>query len=443
MSMATAASLSNSIFTPSLPVMQIDLDTSQQAINASVSIATFMNALAPLLWAQLADVRGRRITYILSIPIAILATILGYFSKNIAMFYVTRIFQQIGMSAVLVAGSGTLSDINPSSYRSQALGYFYLGYQGATTIAPALGGVIADSLGWRWTFIVAAVYTVAIFIAMCIFMPETMDPVVLKANRAKGVKNPFAPLVYNKYPFVLALVLQIAFTVMVLYIFSVIIPRDFTRVYAFSTSQIGFVQLFVGFGFFVGTWCFGVYADRTYGTWKAKRGGVSIPEDRLRSTWLPILFIFAGLLVYGWGVERATWFGVPTLGAAVAGAGSQGFGTSCNAFLLDVFPSRGASIIAAANFLRFTLAALGPLAVASAESTIGVGWFSTLLAGVNLAAWSGIFCIIHWGARTRLRMEPWRSEVRWDAQREVLFAAGAGARREKAGEEGSKALLVA
>ena len=38
-------------------------------------------------------------------PIAIAASLLGFFSTNIAIFYVTRIFQQIGMSAVLVAGS--------------------------------------------------------------------------------------------------------------------------------------------------------------------------------------------------------------------------------------------------------------------------------------------------------------------------------------------------
>ncbi|KAJ3334513.1 hypothetical protein HDU93_007818 [Gonapodya sp. JEL0774] len=310
-----------------------------KAINASVSLATFMNAAAPLIWAQIADARGRRITYLLALPVAIVASILGFFAQNVAVFYVTRIFQQIGMSAVLVAGSvrifansyrirvsfisrvipdiflqGTLSDITHSSSRSQALGLFYLGYQGATTLAPAIGGVIADAVGWRWTFLVSAGYTTCIFAAVFFFLPETMDQTVMRANRAKGLRNPLAPLVYSefylrsriscssgfgvsmcfalafadvvlvgrdmadKYPFVLAVVIQIAFTVMLLYIFQVTVPHDFVRVFSFTTAQVGFAQMVCGLSYFVCTWGFGVNADRTVKVWRGRRGGIQIPE---------------------------------------------------------------------------------------------------------------------------------------------------------------------
>ena len=67
------------------------------------------------------------------------------------------------MNRLTVCSQGTLADINTPATRSQALGYFYLGYQGASTIAPAIGGVIADTVGWRYTFLVSAVTVRQIF----------------------------------------------------------------------------------------------------------------------------------------------------------------------------------------------------------------------------------------------------------------------------------------
>ncbi|KXS10510.1 hypothetical protein M427DRAFT_148615 [Gonapodya prolifera JEL478] len=207
MRMATAASLSNSIFLPSLPVrcvipviccclfglpippshqtQQIDLGTFQQAINASISIATFMNALAPLLWAQLADAQAQALISDIKLSHSPRSphhihpfdphrdrrdragllldkhcNVLHH--EDLAADWNERgAFRgehECSLVAAVDDSWGTLSDINPSSSRSQALRFFYIGYQGANTIAPALGGVISDSLGWRWSFIVAAIY---------------------------------------------------------------------------------------------------------------------------------------------------------------------------------------------------------------------------------------------------------------------------------------------
>ncbi|KXS10544.1 hypothetical protein M427DRAFT_48013 [Gonapodya prolifera JEL478] len=102
MSMATAASLLNSIFLPLLPVM-VQLANGTCEFHSTLSVQPKSKPLYRI--SNFPPVRSCRITYVLSIPIAIVTTVLGYFSKNIAMFYIMRILQQIGMSAVLVAGS--------------------------------------------------------------------------------------------------------------------------------------------------------------------------------------------------------------------------------------------------------------------------------------------------------------------------------------------------
>jgi len=50
---AFCTTLSIAIISPALPLVQEDLDTSQQAVNSSVTVSTFVSGLAPLFWAVL------------------------------------------------------------------------------------------------------------------------------------------------------------------------------------------------------------------------------------------------------------------------------------------------------------------------------------------------------------------------------------------------------
>lgn len=85
------------------------------------------------------------------------------------------------------------------------------------------------------------------------------------------------------------------------------------------------------------------------------------------------------------------------------------FATSTNAYLIDLFAANASSIIAAANFLRFTLAAVGPLTVAPMQSAMGIGWLWTFWAGMNLLAYACLCWVIFRGTVYRLKLEPWKS----------------------------------
>lgn len=220
---AFAGSAPNVVISPALPLIQQDLNTSAQAVNSSVSVATFFSGLAPLWWAAVSDLKGRRIVYLVSGPILILSSLAGFWTPNIGVFYLIRIVQQIAGSAVVSTGSGTLADIYPRNELASVLGTFYLGLTLGPTIGPAIGGVITQYGGWRWTFIFSAGLASVIFVFVVLFLPETMAPKV----QVPGVKKenmflkPFKSLAYNRYPFVFSIVSVIAMIFAVLFVMTV------------------------------------------------------------------------------------------------------------------------------------------------------------------------------------------------------------------------------
>ncbi|KAJ3341843.1 hypothetical protein HDU93_003964 [Gonapodya sp. JEL0774] len=429
---AFAGSAANVMVNPSLLAIETDLNTSAQAVNSSASVASFMTGVAPLFWAPLADARGRRFTCLISGPIGIAACLIGVFVPNIGLYYVARILQQIGSSAVLVAGAGTIADIFPREKRGSALGHFYLGLTGGAAVGPALGGVIAQYLGgWRATFVFASIFWTAIYLLLVLLIPETLPKQALGVAASRD--SPLRVLQMNFNKAVLAIVLLNATTFGVLFTINVTIARDFPTFYGFSISQAGYVQLFMGSGMLLTTFVSGYMTDTAVRTWKARRHGVAVPEDRLRNSWVPLTVLVLGCLIHGWSIRYRAHWTVPAVGAWLTGFGMMGFGTPLNSYLIDLvgpmvfvnaervpfyafrhkFATRAASIIAAANFLRFTFASLGPLIMcvkfagllftanfkvpfdsllsAPAYDHIGSGWLYTIWAIVNFFAF---LCVV-------------------------------------------------
>jgi MFS family permease len=198
-------------------------------------------------------------------------------------------------------------------------------------------------------------------------------------------------------------------------------------VYGFTVAQAGLVQLVSGIGMLVGTYLSGRYSDYVFRNWRTKRG-VTVPEDRLRATWPAIIALVVGCLMMGWALVTGVHWAVPSLGAIIAGAGVMGFATSTNAYLIDLFQGNASSIIASANFLRFTLAAIGPLTVTPMQAAMGTGGLYTFWAAMNLLAYASLVCVVFFGTKYRNGIEPWKS---MPVAKEQLRAIGALAEDEE------------
>jgi MFS family permease len=102
---------------------------------------------------------------------------------------------------------------------------------------------------------------------------------------------------------------------------------------------------------------------------------------------IPAVIAFpAGLLIYGWSLERSVHWIVPTLATALCGFSLSSSTAPIMSYLIDIFGDRSASAVAAALPLRYIMGAFLPVAAPYMYNSMGQGWASTFLALTILAA---------------------------------------------------------
>ncbi len=169
----------------------------------------------------------------------------------------------------------------------------------------------------------------------------------------------------------------------------------------------GLFYLAPGCGYLLGTFFGGRWADWTVKRWIKKRGGVRVPEDRLRSC-IPFLGVLMPgcILIYGWAVDRAVGgIPVPVIVLFLQGVGQLFCFPALNTYCLDVMPGLGADVTAANYFVRYLAGCLGTAVVQPAIEGIGVGWFFTISSCLLAASTIGVLATIKWGQEWRERYD--------------------------------------
>lgn len=188
------------------------------------------------------------------------------------------------------------------------------------------------------------------------------------------------------------------------------------RFHLTSPIESGLFYIAPGCGYLVGTFMGGRWADHTVKKWISKRGGVRVPEDRLKSCLVFLGIVIPGcILIYGWTVEKAVGgIPVPVLAMFVQGVAQLFCFPSLNTFCLDVMQSSGrsAEVVAGNYMFRYVFAAIGSGVVLPAVEAIGVGWFSTIsalfLVVAGLCVWA-----------TTIFGDQWRKKVDAKNQRKA------------------------
>ncbi|KAJ3335595.1 Dityrosine transporter 1 [Gonapodya sp. JEL0774] len=396
------------IYSPALALVQADLHATELLANMTLTVYSLALGVSPLVWATMADVKGRRPTLLLAALVMLIGSLgcwLEVLSPNVGVFLFWRIVFGAGSCAGLSVGAGIIADIYSMEERGRAYGLFFLGPILGPVISPPIGGAVAQALGWRNIFLLTTVLALLVFLASFFFLPETL---VARSSKAPTIsRNPLAAFVYLRYPFV-SLPLYMTTIAFASFIsFSPLVPRDWPAWYGFSTTSVGFVLMSMGAGMAVGSATGGWYSDWNSARWQDKRCGVRIAEDRMWSSVPGIILMNAAQLAYGWFNEYRVAWPANIVMLVLFGIGQSFIMTSLNTYLMDIFQSRAASVSALGNFLRFTLSSFMPIVVVPAAS-IGRGWFYTILTILNLLGLVGVGWSLRYGTRYRFARQPWR-----------------------------------
>jgi EmrB/QacA subfamily drug resistance transporter len=154
------AVLASTVVATSLPRIISDLKGDQTAYTWVVVSTLLATTVSTPIWGKFADLFNRKMLVQVSLVIFVVGSALAGLSENTETLIVFRVIQGLGAGGLLSLVQVIISDIISPRERGRYVGLLGAVIAVGTAGGPLLGGVITDSIGWRWNFYVAVPFAV-------------------------------------------------------------------------------------------------------------------------------------------------------------------------------------------------------------------------------------------------------------------------------------------
>ena len=104
------------------------------------------------LYGKLSDLFGRRPIFLFGIAVFMVGSLLSGFAQSMPWLVAARGVQGLGAGALFPIALAVIGDLFAPSERGRYQGLFGAVFGISVLIGPAIGGIIADTIGWPWVF---------------------------------------------------------------------------------------------------------------------------------------------------------------------------------------------------------------------------------------------------------------------------------------------------
>ncbi|HVU43040.1 MAG TPA: multidrug effflux MFS transporter [Xanthobacteraceae bacterium] len=140
------------LFMPVIPAVKAALGLSEALAQLTFSIALFSMAFATLVYGSLSDRYGRRPVLLSGLCLFLVGSAISAVADSIGVLVVGRLVQAVGAGCGITLVRAIAQDVYGSARLVKAIAYLTMAYTIGPMIAPMVGGVLIDVLGWRSVF---------------------------------------------------------------------------------------------------------------------------------------------------------------------------------------------------------------------------------------------------------------------------------------------------
>lgn len=420
---------SSSIFVSSVPGVMQHFDVGE--FKASLGLALFVlgYGVGPLIFSPISEIPviGRNFPYVISFGIFVILSVPTALVKNLGGLLVLRFLQGFFGSPCLATGPATLQDIYSLLYLPIAVSTWVSGAFAAPAMGPLISGYAVMAKGWRWSLWEILWMAGPVFILWFLTMPETLaDNILLRrAKRLRkltGNNNYVAQSELNQANMTLSEVVQSALVkpfeinikdpaVLFTSIYSGIIygtyysffeayPIVYGGIYGFSIGAIGLVFVCIAIGAIIGMTMYDIVILKKVIPDILKHG-MSQQEEVLK---LALVFVFGptlSLFLFAWTARADIHWIVPTVMLTIYPISIFIVFQAIFSYIPLTYPQYAASLFAGNDFVRSFFAFGSVLFSRPMYVNLGIGKGVSLLGGLSVLGWIGMYYLYFRGAKLR------------------------------------------
>ncbi|MFG1762791.1 multidrug effflux MFS transporter [Micromonospora parva] len=162
------------MYLPALPAITAGLQTTETAVQLTLTGTLAGLALGQLLIGPLSDVVGRRKPLLAGLAAHIVASVLCVFAPNIAVLGTLRVLQGLGVAAATVVATAVVRDLFSGTSFARIFSRLMLVMGLAPILAPTLGSGLLRWTDWRGIFAALAVLGVLLIVVAALRLQETL-----------------------------------------------------------------------------------------------------------------------------------------------------------------------------------------------------------------------------------------------------------------------------
>ena len=159
-----------------LPSVQAQLDASLTGLQWVVDAYAVTLAALILTAGALADRYGRRLVFAAGVVVFSVASFLCGVAWNVLTLDIARALQGVGGAALFATALALIGAEYTGPERAGAIAIWGSTVGLAVAAGPLLGGIITDSLSWRWVFFVNVPVGAFAFVVAMLKVRESRDP---------------------------------------------------------------------------------------------------------------------------------------------------------------------------------------------------------------------------------------------------------------------------
>lgn len=164
------------MYLPAFPAMGADLGASPGAVQRTLAAFLFGMAAGQLVMGPLSDRYGRRVPLFGGLALFSLASIGCALAASAEALTWLRLLQALGGCAGMVAARAVVRDLFDERGAVRMMASLMLVMGAAPILAPMLGSLVLEFVGWRAIFWFLAAYGVAALLLVLRFLPESLPP---------------------------------------------------------------------------------------------------------------------------------------------------------------------------------------------------------------------------------------------------------------------------